>query len=108
MNGHHFVTIVDVSHQARRLGIRRNARESPCTGCPQLRVIRRVFQQTFQQIDGTPIKDVKEFEKLLKKEGELRLSVNRMTKGRQVKINMSVPASKPSGSAPATRAAEEE
>lgn len=58
-------------------------------------------------IDGTPVSNVKDFETLIKKQGEVRLSVSRMTKGRQVKINLTgsetMPTSGKSASKPAGR-----
>lgn len=43
-------------------------------------------------VDGTPVMNVKDLEKAIGKEGELRLSVKRRTLGRQVKINMTAGA----------------
>ncbi|MFB3891294.1 MAG: PDZ domain-containing protein [Phycisphaerae bacterium] len=39
-------------------------------------------------IDGSPVANVKDFQKLLKKEGEIKLSVSNPFKGRQTKINL--------------------
>ena len=39
-------------------------------------------------VNGKPVKGVKDFEKLVKEQAELRLAVLRMTKGRLVKLRM--------------------
>ena len=44
--------------------------------------------EVITHVNDQPVKDVKEFEKLTKGQETLRLSVKRMTKGRQVKVNV--------------------
>ena len=46
-------------------------------------------------VNDKPIADVKDFDKAMPKEGEVRLSVKRMNQGREVKINLSAPAPAP-------------
>ncbi len=50
-------------------------------------------------VDGQPVKDVAEFQKLVKKQGEVKLSVLRMTKGRQVKVKLTGAESRPTTAA---------
>jgi len=53
-------------------------------------------------VNDQPVKDVKEFEKLIKDQPELRLAVKRMTRGRLVKIKMTpAEGEKPAATAPA-------
>lgn len=51
--------------------------------------------EVITHVDDQPVKDVKDFEKLIKDKTELRLSVNRMQNGRTVKIRMTGPTSAP-------------
>lgn len=53
-------------------------------------------------IDGEPVMNVKDFERLLGKQGEVKLSVSRMNKGRVVKIKMNSASKPASSTAPAS------
>jgi serine protease Do len=46
-------------------------------------------------INGQPVKSVDDFKKLTSGPGELKMSINRMTKGRQVKITLPAATSNP-------------
>jgi S1-C subfamily serine protease len=53
--------------------------------------------EIISQVNGQPVKNVKDFERLIRNQEELRLSVERMNKGRLVKIKMTAPAGKSAG-----------
>lgn len=52
------------------------------------------------QINGTPVKDVKDFERLVQGDEDKKLSILRMTRGRQVNISMKGATTKPKTPAP--------
>jgi hypothetical protein len=49
-------------------------------------------------VNDSPVRDVKDFERLITDQPELRLAVKRLVQGRIVKITMSLPASQPAAS----------